>query len=308
MQPGYPGYQQPPGGYPAQPGGYPPQPGGYPPQAGGYPPQAGGYPPQPGGYPPQGMPPPPPKFTGYSGMPPDTESGAGLMGSPMGDSFSDKAIRRAFIRKVYLILMCQLAVTCGFIALFVFHDGVKSYVRANSWLYWLSYGIFVVVYIALACCSSVRRTFPMNFIFLAIFTVALSYMAGTISSYYDTKIVMIAIGISTLVCFSVSLFAIQTKFDFTKLGGILFVALMVVFFFGLLSLILYRWVPVLQIVYSALIALLFTAFLAYDTQMVMGNKKHSISPEEYIYGAMQIYVDVVYIFLAILSLTGSASN
>ena len=36
-------------------------------------------------------------------------------------------------------------------------------------------------------------------------------MTATISSYYDTKIVLIAGGITTAVCLSISLFAIQTK-------------------------------------------------------------------------------------------------
>ena len=34
----------------------------------------------------------------------------------------------------------------------------------------------------------------------------------------------------------------------------------------------------------------------------MGGKKHSISAEEHVYAAVQLYVDVVYIFMAILSL------
>jgi hypothetical protein len=37
--------------------------------------------------------------------------------------FSDATIRRAFIRKVYSILMCQLLITVGFISLFLFNDG-----------------------------------------------------------------------------------------------------------------------------------------------------------------------------------------
>lgn len=37
-----------------------------------------------------------------------------------GASFSDKAIRNAFIRKVYLILMAQLLVTLCFVSLFTF--------------------------------------------------------------------------------------------------------------------------------------------------------------------------------------------
>jgi FtsH-binding integral membrane protein len=55
-------------------------------------------------------------------------------------------------------------------------------------------------------------------------------------------------------------------------------------------------------VYAALMALLFSAFLIYDTQQIMGGKKYSISPEEHIYASVQLYIDVVYIFLAILSL------
>lgn len=34
----------------------------------------------------------------------------------------------------------------------------------------------------------------------------------------------------------------------------------------------------------------------------MGGKKYSISPEEHVYAAVQLYVDIVYIFLAILNL------
>ena len=36
-----------------------------------------------------------------------------------GSSFSDKAIRMRFVRKVYSILLIQLAVTTGIVALFI---------------------------------------------------------------------------------------------------------------------------------------------------------------------------------------------
>ena len=45
-------------------------------------------------------------------------------------------------------------------------------------------------------------------------------------------------------------------------------------------------------------------FLVYDTQMVVGGRKHQLGPDEYIYGAVQLYLDVVYLFLIILSLFG----
>lgn len=49
-------------------------------------------------------------------------------------------------------------------------------------------------------------------------------------------------------------------------------------------------------------------YLAFDTQMIMGGRKHEISPEEYIYGAMQLYLDVMNLFMIFLSLFGVGSN
>lgn len=45
-------------------------------------------------------------------------------------------------------------------------------------------------------------------------------------------------------------------------------------------------------------------YLVYDTQMVVGGRKHEISAEEYIHGALVLYMDIIQIFWAILSLAG----
>ena len=47
-------------------------------------------------------------------------------------------------------------------------------------------------------------------------------------------------------------------------------------------------------------------FLIFDTQMVVGGQKrrYQLSPEEHIFGALQLYLDIVYIFLIVLSLVG----
>lgn len=49
-------------------------------------------------------------------------------------------------------------------------------------------------------------------------------------------------------------------------------------------------------------------FLAYHTQLLMGNRSNTISPEDYIFGALSLYVDIVQIFLFLLQLTGSSSD
>lgn len=47
-------------------------------------------------------------------------------------------------------------------------------------------------------------------------------------------------------------------------------------------------------------------FLAVDTQLLLGNKKLGLSPEEYVFAALNLYTDIINIFLFILSLVGKA--
>lgn len=49
-------------------------------------------------------------------------------------------------------------------------------------------------------------------------------------------------------------------------------------------------------------------FLAFDTQMLMGNRRYSLNPEEYIFGALNIYLDIIYIFSFFLQFFGSSQE
>jgi len=227
----------------------------------------------------------------------------------IGSSFSDKKIRQQFIKKVYLLLMSQLFFTFGVVCLFFFCHDIKHWVQNNSWFYWCSYAVFLVTYITLVCCDGVRRRWPANIICLVIFTAAFSYMAATITSFYDTQSVLIALGITAAVCLAISLFAIQTKIDFTMCSGLIFALCAVLFFFGIACMITYLVSGpnyIMHCVYGGLAAVVFSMFLVFDTQMVVGGQKrrYQLSPEEYIYGALQLYVDVVNLFIIILGLVG----
>ncbi|KAL4616915.1 protein lifeguard 1-like [Arapaima gigas] len=46
-------------------------------------------------------------------------------------------------------------------------------------------------------------------------------------------------------------------------------------------------------------------YLVIDTQLMLGGKhRYSISPEEYIFAALNLYVDIISVFLFILQLIG----
>jgi len=45
-------------------------------------------------------------------------------------------------------------------------------------------------------------------------------------------------------------------------------------------------------------------FLAYDVQLIMGGKKYELSPEEYIFASLTLYLDIIRIFMLLLALFG----
>lgn len=310
-QQGYYGAQPP---YPTQPA-YPAQPG-YPAgQNQGYPPP---YTATPGFVIPPANAPPYGEVPQGTGQPYGTTNQQAMYGTsyaaddPLTDrvdnfSFSDKSIRRGFIRKVYGILVVQLLITVSFIAWFTYHQATKQYVRSHMGIWWAAFAVMIVCLITMACCGDVRRKAPLNFIFLFIFTLAQSFMLGVAASTYDTDAVLMAVGLCAAVCFGLTMFAFQTKWDFTVMGGGLFVALIILVIFGIVAI----FIPgrVVTLIYASLGALLFSLYLVYDTQLMMGGKhKYSISPEEYIFAALNLYLDIVNIFLYILTIIGAARD
>lgn len=317
----YGGYAPPPGmqggaGYPPQQGGYPPkEQGGYPqpgypqpgyPAAGGYPPQAGysgqqqGFAPlvPPGGVPYGHVPPAPNQH-----MPTyQTEEPA-----VKGFEFSDESIRRGFIRKVYSILTLQLSVTVGFIFLFGYHEPTRQFVSHHFEVAIIALVLMLVTVITLSCCEGVRRQAPTNFIVLGLFTLAESYLVGMSTLRFAREDVLIALGLTTAVTLALTIFAFQTKWDFTMMGGVLFCAVFVLFLVGLISMFVHN--KTFTLIYSSIGCILFCVYLIYDTQMMMGGThKYSISPEEYIFGALTLYLDIINIFLYILQILGSSKD
>jgi FtsH-binding integral membrane protein len=80
----------------------------------------------------------------------------------------------------------------------------------------------------------------------------------------------------------------------------LFVAVIIVMIFGIVAI----FIPekTIKLIYASCGALLFCLYLVYDTQLMIGGKhRYSISPEEYIFAALNLYLDIVNIFLYILT-------
>lgn len=77
------------------------------------------------------------------------------------------------------------------------------------------------------CCLQYVKCFSIQLtVFLSlsqsILTLSLSYMVGMIASYYDTDAVIMAVGITAVVCFTVVLFSLQVSLFTVAVSQFLF--------------------------------------------------------------------------------------
>ena len=102
-----------------------------------------------------------------------------------------------------------------------------------------------------------------------------------------------------------TVYAFRTKRDFTRWGGMLsaglgglLVLMLMQFLFGASSLV--------RMAQSYFTALLFSGYLLYNTQLMMGgDKSRQVRPDEWLLAAVSIYTDVINLFMAILEIMNS---
>jgi FtsH-binding integral membrane protein len=91
------------------------------------------------------------------------------------------------------------------------------------------------------------------------------------------------------------------------MGGILLVGFLILLIISIVAIFVRN--KILSIVYASLGAFLFSCYIIFDTQLMMGGKhKYALDPEEYIFAALNLYLDVINLFMFILNIIGSSRN
>lgn len=148
-----------------------------------------------------------------------------------------------------------------------------------------------------------RKSYPTNLLFLTGFTVLEAYSISVIVSFYNAKIVVEALIFTLGIFVALSLFACQTKYDFTSWMPYLFGALWVLVLFGFMSM-FFPYSSKVELGYGVVAALIFSGYILVDTQLII--RHYHI--EEEIAAAISLYLDVINLFLAILRILNSQNN
>lgn len=221
-------------------------------------------------------------------------------------------------------------------------DGTCFVYGDGRWLFWMSWGLTFVSLIALSCFGGLRRRVPWNYLALGFFTAVMSLQVGCIVAYWNLSVVLIAFAVTGGATVGIFLGALFIPWDFTKKKNALGIVSLVVLFVAIVTIIVgFFWSSKWwYLALSVVIALLFAAWLWFDIQLIVGKvrwcskcvcmrgeegglvctrcrfRSHSrgrhqgrykMDPDEYVFGALTLYLDIVIMFLNILNVVGIAS-
>lgn len=227
---------------------------------------------------------------------------------PIDNTFSNKNVRRAFVKKVYGILSVQLLFTFGIVVMATQVEEMNNFARKYPYLAFISIIIALVLSMVIMCNPGLARTTPINYILLGAYTIAEAATLFFITAQYNKDTVLIAVLLTVAITILLTLFAFQTAIDFTAYTGIMFVVL--ICFVGFTFILLFfRTIPILHTIVSVFGALIFSMFIIIDTQMIMdGKHQEQFSPEDYILAVLCLYIDVTRLFIYMLNIVDSMNR
>jgi FtsH-binding integral membrane protein len=219
-----------------------------------------------------------------------------------------REVRMGFVRKVYSILAAQLLLTCVVAAPITTVD--TRWLQNHVWLLYMSVAVTLVTICAMSCCRGVAQKYPLNYVLLFTFTGFEGVMVGFVSAAYTWQSVVLAAGITCAIFLLMTLYAWKTKTDFTGFGPYLFAALVSLCIFGFVISLLAMFGAAISwaiMLYDACGVLLFTFYIVFDTQLLIGEyggHKVQFGIDDYVFAALNLYLDIINLFLHILRLFG----
>jgi modulator of FtsH protease len=170
-------------------------------------------------------------------------------------------------------------------------------------LHWL---IILAGYFGLFFLTTSLRNSAWGLVAVFALTGFMGYTLGPILHVYlslphGSQIVMTAMGGTGAIFLALSSYVLVTRKDFSFMGGFLAVGLLVVFLAMLAN--IFLAIPVLSMTLSAVVILLMSGFILYDTSRIINGGETN-----YIMATVALYLDIYNLFINLLSLLGIFSS
>lgn len=214
-------------------------------------------------------------------------------------------IKADFIRKVYSLISLQLVLTFTTVSIFSLETTINTLIVSHP-DYNMIFSILSFLFFIMLFCF--QQKYPANIILLFLFTLCTSYNIGYISAVYvyqnNSFTILCATGITFIDFFILTWYVLYTKKDFQFLHTFLFIGLLSFLLFSVFTIFSPQYFAPLNSLIGFAGSVLFSGFILYDTSILV----HNLGPDDYIIAAVQLYLDIVNLFLSILQFLRTGDN
>jgi FtsH-binding integral membrane protein len=207
--------------------------------------------------------------------------------------------RATLVRRTYSLVLISVLVTMVGVSFALSQPAVLQAVGQHPFLAALA------ALAPLVIAGRMKAAFPMNIGFVLLFNFAMGvWISPAIFFYGSQKPGLIGqAAVLTIGAFGIlTLYAFVSRRDFSAWGGFLIVGLWVLVGTMFLNLIFGN--PVVDLWLASIAVLLFSGLLLFDTWRL----RNFYGPDEYVGAAVQIYLDLLNMFMAILRIMGNRRN
>ncbi|GLU07591.1 hypothetical protein SLE2022_245450 [Rubroshorea leprosula] len=233
----------------------------------------------------------------------DVESGARPLYPMMLES---PELRWSFIRKVYSIITLQLLVTIVVAAVVVSVHPISHFFVSTGVGIALYIVLILVPFITLCPLYYYHQRHPVNYLLLGVFTISLAFVVGLTCAFTSGKVILESVILTAVVVVSLTLYtfwAVRRGHDFNFLGPFLFGAVIVLIVFAFIQ-ILFPLGKLSVMIYGCLASIIFCGYIIYDTDNLIKRFMY----DEYIWAAVSLYLDIINLFLSLLTIFRAADG
>ena len=216
-------------------------------------------------------------------------------------SLLSKNTQSNFILKVYSLLSIQLIITWVMSFTFYMNTTISQFVLHNTSLIIINtIGSFIFLFLSF-CYGNI---YPYNYIILFGFTLCESYTISIVCLFYQPMSILFAWGVTASIFVFLTLYVLITKqnFDFLKAG--LASCLWILIIGGIFQIFWFPQQPLLNTLFAIFGAMVACGYILYDTSVII----RKLSPDDFVYACMSLYLDIIMLFLRILELFGKEKD
>jgi FtsH-binding integral membrane protein len=207
--------------------------------------------------------------------------------------------RATLVRRTYALVLVSVLVTIVGVSFALSQPAVLQAVAQHPFI------AFLAAIAPLFIAGRVKAAFPMNIGFVLLFNFAMGVMVSPAIFFYGSRQpgLIGQAAVLTIGAFGIlTLYAFVSRRDFSAWGGFLMVGLWVLI--GTMLLNVFFQNAAVDLWLASVAVLLFSGLLLYDTWRL----RNFYGPDEYVGAAVQIYLDLLNMFMAILRVMGNRRN